>query len=154
MGSFSVQGALCVYSRGAGQEQVIIVMYMDDMLVMAPCRLQVDEVKQAILNKWKIEDNGPVMEFLKIKIMRDQMKWTMDLDQWAYIKEIIKEWIEPDDKTWIPMTTTPMKATDELMHDKKLRETYPALVGKLLWVSNTVCPDICHAVNTLVQHMS
>ncbi|KAJ1591234.1 hypothetical protein NDA11_007419 [Ustilago hordei] len=92
---------------------------------------QVDEVKQAILNKWKIEDNGPVTEFLKIKITRDQTKWTMDLDQQAYIKEIVKEWIKPNDKTWIPMMTTPMKAANELTYDNKLRETYPALIVAL-----------------------
>lgn len=67
-----IQGVPCVYLCGTGNEQVIIIVYVDDMLITAPHRLQVDTVKQAIVNKWKIEDKGPAKELLKIKIMCDQ----------------------------------------------------------------------------------
>ncbi|SOV07564.1 uncharacterized protein UDID_19217 [Ustilago sp. UG-2017a] len=38
----------------------------------------------------------------------------IDLDQRAYIKEIINEWIMPDQKTWVPMTKAPTKAPEGL----------------------------------------
>lgn len=119
------------------------------MLITAPCRLQVDTVKQAIVNKWKIENNGPAKELLKIKIMCDQRNQTTDLDQQAYIKGIINEWIMPDQKTWVPMTKAPTKAPEGLEIKDNLKCKYPILVGKLLWVSSTICPDICYTVNTL-----
>ena len=47
------------------------------------------------------------------------------------------------------MTHTPLKLPTDLETDKELKARYPVLVGKLLWVSNTVQPDISFAVNTL-----
>ncbi|KAJ1041058.1 hypothetical protein NDA10_006522 [Ustilago hordei] len=49
---------------------------------------------------------------------------------------------------------TPAKAPNGSEVQEDLQQKYPTLVGKLLWVSNTVWPDICYAVNTLAQHMS
>ncbi|SAM85284.1 uncharacterized protein UBRO_21013 [Ustilago bromivora] len=67
--------------RGTGNNQVVILVYVNDMLIAAPQRSQVDAIKQAVVKKWKIEDNGSVKEFLKIKIMCDQENQTIDLDQ-------------------------------------------------------------------------
>ncbi|SAM79903.1 uncharacterized protein UBRO_20991 [Ustilago bromivora] len=53
-----------------------------------------------------------------------------------------------------PMTHTPSKPLTDLETDGELKARYPVLVGKLLWVSNTVWLDISFAVNTLTCHMS
>ncbi|KAJ1601355.1 hypothetical protein NDA14_001633 [Ustilago hordei] len=80
------------------------------MLITAPLRSQVNAIKQLIVNKWKIEDNGPAKEFLKIKIMQDRNNWMIDLDQHAYIMGIINKWVAPNQKTWTPMSMTLAKA--------------------------------------------
>ncbi|KAJ1602658.1 hypothetical protein NDA14_007782 [Ustilago hordei] len=115
---------------------------------------QVDLVKGEIICKWKITDNRPVMEFLKIKIMQDWIKQMIDLDQWVYIQNIIREWNQLHEKTWIPMTRTLLKAPPDSTIDKRLRTKYPTLIGKLLWIANMVRPDTSFAVNALVCHMS
>lgn len=51
------------------------------------------------------------------------------------------------------MTHTPLKAPPDSENDKELKARYPILVGKLLWISNTVRPDISYAVNTLAHHL-
>ena len=76
------------------------------------------------------------------------------MDQWAYIKDIISEWIGPDNKTWVPMTTTPAKVEADIKTHNDLKCDYPKLVGKLLWVSTTVHPNICYTVNMLARHIS
>ena len=111
-------------------------------------------VKQAIVDKWQIEDNGPAKEFLKIKITCDHTNWIISLDQRAYIREIISKWVKLEEKTWTPMTMTPAKAPENLTINKDIKQQYPTLVGKLLWVSNTICPDMCYAINILAWHMS
>lgn len=124
------------------------------MLITAPLLSQVNAVKQSIIDKWKIEDNSPAKEFLKIKITRDRKNWTLDLDQHAYIMDIINGWIVPKQKTWTPMTTTPIKAPTGSHINTNTKHNYPTLVEKLLWISNTVHPNICYAVNNLARHMS
>ncbi|SPC61214.1 uncharacterized protein UHOD_11257 [Ustilago sp. UG-2017b] len=154
LGFFPLPNVPCVYLKGAGESQVIIAIYVDNMLIVSPQRDQIDQTKRAIINKWKITNNRPTKEFLKIKITQDWEKRVIDLDQRAYIKEIIQEWIQPHERTWTPMTHTPSKPPTDLEADQELKARYPVLVGKLLWVSNTVRPDISFAINTLALHMS
>ncbi|KAJ1599282.1 hypothetical protein NDA14_005982 [Ustilago hordei] len=93
LGFFPSQAVPCIYLKGTGDNQVIITIYIDDMLIAAPRQHQINAVKQAIIKKWQIKDNGLVMEFLKIRITCNWKDQTIDLDQQAYIKEIINEWI-------------------------------------------------------------
>ncbi|CCF48431.1 hypothetical protein NDA11_006714 [Ustilago hordei] len=55
---------------------------------------------------------------------------------------------------WTPMVHTLMKAPNNKETNDKLKARYLVLVGKLLWTSNTIQPDITFAVNTLACHMS
>ncbi|KAJ1571274.1 hypothetical protein NDA12_004487 [Ustilago hordei] len=66
----------------------------------------------------------------------------------------MREWIQLHEKTWTPMVHTPMKAPNNKETDDELKARYPVLVGKLLWISNTVWLDITFAANTLAHHMS
>ncbi|KAJ1576459.1 hypothetical protein NDA12_005322 [Ustilago hordei] len=93
IGLFPLANIPCMYSRGTGATQVIISVYVNNMLIMSPSCDQVDQVKREIVQKWKITDNGLATEFLKIKLTQDHIRWMIDLDQWAYIQQIIKEWI-------------------------------------------------------------
>ncbi|KAJ1038091.1 hypothetical protein NDA10_000401 [Ustilago hordei] len=93
IGLFPLPNVPCVYLRGAGETQVIIAVYVDNMLIMLLSHDQVDQVKGEIVQKWKITDNRLATEFLKIKLTWDCIKWMINLDQQAYIQQIIKEWI-------------------------------------------------------------
>ncbi|KAJ1021015.1 hypothetical protein NDA13_005643 [Ustilago tritici] len=138
LGFFPLLNVPCIYLRGTGASQVIIAVYVDDMLIVSPQRDQVNQAKKAIIDKWKITDNGPAKEFLKIKITRDWEKRTINLDQHAYIKETVREWIQLHEKTWTPMIHTQSKATHNKEIDNKLKARYLVLVGKLLWILNTI----------------
>ncbi|KAJ1028176.1 hypothetical protein NDA13_003622 [Ustilago tritici] len=81
LGFFPLPNVPCVYLKGAGESQVIIAVYVDNMLIVSVQRDQIDWTKRAIINKWKITNNGPAKEFLKIKITRDQEKRVINLDQ-------------------------------------------------------------------------
>ncbi|SYW83672.1 uncharacterized protein UHO2_06868 [Ustilago hordei] len=51
-----------------GNQLMVITAYVDDMLIALPSRREVDHTKAEIMDKWGTEDNGPVREFLGIKI--------------------------------------------------------------------------------------
>jgi hypothetical protein len=154
MGFLSLPCAPCIYLRGTGDTKVVIAVYVDDMLITGPRRNIINAVKTAITDKWRITDNGPVKEFLKIKITRNRKQRTFSLDQRAYIEEIIKEWLPNGGKSWSPMDTTPPVMPTDFVSPSVIKQQYPSLVGKLMWVSNTVRPDVCFAVNTLARHLS
>ncbi|SOV05329.1 uncharacterized protein UDID_18391 [Ustilago sp. UG-2017a] len=94
------------------------------MLIASPCRREVDRTKAEIMDKWGTEGNRPVREFLGIKITRERRQGRITLDLTAYIKGMVNQ-----------------------------AKRYQELVGQLLWVSNTVRPDISFAVGALAQYM-
>ncbi|SNX81731.1 related to retrotransposon protein [Melanopsichium pennsylvanicum] len=145
--------APCIYLKGQGDKMVIITTYVDDMLIISPDKREVNKVKDDIRRKWEIEDNGPVTEFLGIKITRDRYKKILDLDLAAYIKKMISKWLPNGEKSWRPMIC-PLDAeeTEEIIGEKS--KNYQELVGQLLWVSNTVRPDISFAGGSLARYMS
>ena len=64
LGFYPLLNIPCVYLRGAGETQVIIVVYVDDMLITLPLQNQINQVKGEIIDKWKITDNGLAKEFV------------------------------------------------------------------------------------------
>ncbi|SAM86010.1 uncharacterized protein UBRO_21019 [Ustilago bromivora] len=154
MGFLSLSCAPCIYLRGTGETKVIIAIYVDDMLITGPKQSIINAVKTAITDKWKITDNGPAKEFLKIKVTCHHQQLTISLDQQAYIEGIIKEWLPNGGKSWSPMDASPTMMPPDFVPPEDVKQQYPSLVGKLMWVSNTVRPDICFTVNTLAQHIS
>ncbi|SOV01642.1 uncharacterized protein UDID_18154 [Ustilago sp. UG-2017a] len=140
--------------QSAGDQLTVITAYVDDMLIASPCRREVDRTKAEIMDKWGTEDNGPVREFLGIKITRERRQGRITLDLTTYIKGMVSKWLErSSERTWVPMQSVAgIAGGDKCNPDQAKR--YQELVGQLLWVSNTVRPDISFAVGALTQYMS
>ncbi|SOV04852.1 uncharacterized protein UDID_17213 [Ustilago sp. UG-2017a] len=67
---------------------------------------------------------------------------------------MVNKWLErPSEKSWIPMQKVAWVAGGDRCTPEQAKQ-YQELAGQLLWVSNTVRPDILFAVGTLVQYMS
>ncbi|SOV02711.1 uncharacterized protein UDID_18007 [Ustilago sp. UG-2017a] len=144
----------CLYSRGMGDQLTVITAYVDDMLITSPCRREVDRTKAEIMDKWGTEDNGPVREFLGIKITRERRQGRITLDLTAYIKGMVSKWLErSSERTWVPMQSVAGIARGDKCNPDQAKQ-YQELVGQLLWVSNTVRPDISFAVGALTRYMS
>ncbi|SOV04525.1 uncharacterized protein UDID_17111 [Ustilago sp. UG-2017a] len=140
IGFHCMPSAPCLYSRGVGKQLTVITAYVDDMLIVSP--QEVDRTKAEIMDKWGTEDNGP----------RKQGKISLDLI--AYIKSMVSKWLEgPNERTWIPMQSVMGAARGDKCAPDQAKQ-YQELVGQLLWVSNTVRPDISFAVGTLARYMS
>ncbi|SOV04383.1 uncharacterized protein UDID_17076 [Ustilago sp. UG-2017a] len=154
IGFHCMPSAPCLYSRGVGEQLTVITAYVDDMLIVSPSRREVDRTKAEIMDKWGTEDNGPVKEFLGIKITRERKQGKISLDLIAYIKSMVSKWLKgPNERTWIPMQSVAGAAGGDRCTPDRAKQ-YQELVGQLLWVSNTVRPDISFAVGTLARYMS
>ncbi|CCF54650.1 hypothetical protein NDA11_001328 [Ustilago hordei] len=154
IGFYCMPSAPCLYSRGAGKKLMVITAYMDDMLIASPCCQEVNRTKSKIMGKWGTEDNGLVKEFLGIKITQERKQGKISLDLIAYIKSMVSKWQErSSERTWIPMQSVVGIAGGDKCMPSQAKQ-YQELVGQLLWVSNTVRPDISFAVGNLARYMS
>lgn len=151
IGFYQVECAPCIYIQGSGQDMVIVVIYVDDTLVIAPKLENVLKVKRQIGKKWKMEDSGDVSHFLGIKISRDRNKHTMHLSQAGYIDQVLTKHLDKRTKpVAVPMQEIP---EGTLVASPVQQREYPIIVGKLLWLANSTRPDLSFAVSVLARHM-
>ncbi|CCF48446.1 hypothetical protein NDA11_004089 [Ustilago hordei] len=67
---------------------------------------------------------------------------------------MVHKWLETTNKkSWVPMQGT-MSITRSDKCNSSQAKQYQELVGQLLWVSNTVQPDVSFTVGVLAQHMT
>ncbi|SYW82245.1 uncharacterized protein UHO2_00730 [Ustilago hordei] len=143
-----------VKGLGTGDKITIITAYVDDMLITSPSRDEVDRTKQEIMDKWEMQDNGRIKEFLGIKITCDRRWRRISLGLTAYIKEMVNKWLGgANEKSWVPMLSIANVAGGKRCEPQRAKK-YQELVGQLLWVSNTAQPDIAFAVGVLSRYMS
>ncbi|SOV08927.1 uncharacterized protein UDID_17789 [Ustilago sp. UG-2017a] len=154
IGFYCMPSAPCLYSRGTGDSMTIITAYVDDMLITSPSSTEVSRTKDEIMAKWGTEDKGPVKEFLGVRIDRDRIRRRMTLDLTAYIKAMVRKWLQTTDlKSWVPMQSlTGVTGGDKC--NSLAAKQYQELVGQLLWISNTARPDISFTIGTLARYMS
>lgn len=141
---------LCLYVRGSGKSQVILVLYVDDVLVVSPSEEIVLEVKQALSKEFEMTDLGPVKSFLGMKIVRDADKKILRISQRSYLESLLVRFGMENCRP----ISTPMEHRlrlgkgDEL---KRIDKPYRELVGCIMYVSMTSRPDLAAAANYFSQ---
>ncbi|XP_071694753.1 uncharacterized mitochondrial protein AtMg00810-like [Rutidosis leptorrhynchoides] len=129
----------------------IALVYVDDILVTGNSTVDIQEVKQALDDKFTIKDLGLARYFLGIELCRTD-KGTF-LHQRKYILDLLTD----AGLTASKPTLTPLPQYLKLSLNKgvplKEPDKYRRLVGKLLYLSMTR-PDISYAVQHLSQFIS
>lgn len=136
----------CVYmKKGATQNQTIyLVLYVDDLLIVTGDVNLMDELKNYLMNCFRMTDLKEIRFFLGIKIERTENKIT--LDQTGYINTVLKRFNMSDCN---PIQIPIAKDIDYYKLDSS--EYYDApcknLLGSLSYIMLCTRPDICVAVN-------
>ncbi|KIS68826.1 uncharacterized protein UMAG_02817 [Mycosarcoma maydis] len=132
----------------------VVTAYVDIMFIASLSHEEVRRTKAEVAGKWKIEDKGPVQEFLEIKSHRDRSQRTFFLNVIGNIRDTARKWLnDPTTKSHIPMPYL-IHATDDDECSPEHAKMYQQFVGQLLWISNTARPDISFAFGALARHMS
>ena len=70
----------------------LIALYIDDILVTSPCRVEIQRVKDALNKRFYMTDLGPYSYYLGIIISRDHQNHIIHLGQEAYIERFLKDY--------------------------------------------------------------
>ncbi|OWZ05706.1 polyprotein, partial [Phytophthora megakarya] len=81
----------CVYTRGEGDDECIVCLYVDDMLIASRDNDVIASVKAGIAGKFRIKDLGRARFILGIEIDYDMDGKTLGISQRAYTEPIIKK---------------------------------------------------------------
>lgn len=125
----------CVYTSGSGDDQLIISVYVDDILIFCRQRSNIDQFKRRFNRKFEIEDISECRKITGIEVERQEDR--IHIHQRGYIAELLDIYRMKDSKS----ERTPLNASLELCCDMSNCDNcalanegnYRALIGRLLY---------------------
>lgn len=140
-----------VFVRG----QLIVAIYVDDILLVGPSIEMINEVKNGLHKRFSMSDLGPCNYYLGITVRRDRVNRTIYLGQRAYIEKFLKEYDMWEVKPAVtPMDHPPQPAPDDYKAPESLRLRYQRAVGSLMYCMLGTRPDIAFAVSVVSRFSS
>jgi hypothetical protein len=149
----------CVYMGVVAGHEMIIAVFVDDILIACASSSAVATVVQAFKEKFPIKNMGLAEEFLGIRI--GQRCGRISLDQAHYVTELVETKFPqyvgtrnsatlPFINEYIPRNEKPATAAQQKFVDDF---PYGEIVGSLLYLSVVTRIDIAYSVGVLTRHV-
>lgn len=140
----------CVYCKTVGNERIILIIWVDDLLLATSDVEMLSEVKEMLGTKFKIKDLGRLKHFLGIDFA--QTKGEVKMNQKKYITKILDRF----DMTHCKPRTTPceMKMTFDNEGEPADPKKYREVIGSLIYLMTSTRPDLSFVVSKLSQYLS
>ncbi|CAK9818809.1 Retrovirus-related Pol polyprotein from transposon TNT 1-94 [Anthophora quadrimaculata] len=139
----------CVYYQGRGEDILMVLVYVDDILIASRDLDKINKFKGYIGNAFDIRDLEEVKCCLGIEFNRS--KHSIQLHQRCYIKDLLERFSMTDCKpasTPLDLSKSVQKKPEGADDDDK-NLPYRELVGSLMYLAIATRPDIAHAVSIL-----
>lgn len=62
----------CVYIKWFGEDFIILLLYVDDMLILGKDMSKIDRLKKELSESFAMKDMGPAKQILGMQISRDR----------------------------------------------------------------------------------
>jgi len=143
------------YTKGSGSTQVILALYVDDMLILSESLEEVNRVKGALKQTFDMTDFGEVSTVLGMRIQRNRELGILTVDQEKYTERILEKFgMENCKPVSLPMAVgqqlkESQGAFTEL--EKRSMETVPyrSAIGSLMYLMVSTRPDLAAPIGVL-----
>lgn len=133
-----------------GNDYVFILVYVDDLLVVASNPSLVASFTKALSGQFPVKDLGPLHYFLGVEVHRDETG--IYLSQTKYIHDLVQRAnMDKFKAVNTPMATTFNSAAEQSLDFPDI-QLYRSILGSLQYLSLTR-PDVSFPVNKLCQFM-
>ena len=137
---------------------VIIAIYVDDLLITRKDRKEIDALKKALNNRFKMSDLGLVNFYLGMTVTRDRINRTLRLGQQAYLTKVLRDFgmedynpaVTPMDSNGSNLVPAPK---DYTASQDEIKE-YQRAIGSLMYAMLGSRPDIAFAVSMVSRFAS
>ncbi|CAM9587988.1 unnamed protein product, partial [Heterosigma akashiwo] len=140
-----------LYVRRAGGDELMVAVYVDDLVVSGSSPALVSDFKQSLASKYDLTDQGELTQILGIKVVQDKRNKCFYLSQTSFIKDALSKF----GLGYLPACATPMDHTVDLTPTPGFKaelsdaNLYRSMVGTLAWVANWTRPELAFAVHKL-----
>ncbi|CAI7783060.1 unnamed protein product [Closterium sp. NIES-54] len=127
-----------------------ISVYVDDMILLAGSRTDMDQVKQSLQDRLKCKDLGPLQNYLGMTIIRDRSARTITLSQSHYIGQVLEKFEMAQAKP----VSTPLPFGHQLApptSPSASSRPYAELVGSLMYAMMCTRPDLAYPISVLAR---
>jgi len=143
----------CLFMADLDGERIFVLIYVDDILLIAGKRAHLDATKDQIMAAFKSRDIGQPTYFLGLHIDRAEGQTGLLVSQRQYVVRLSERHGLGNAKPLlVPMAlgTVLQKAGETLPQDGVVR--YQALFGGLLYIATCTRPDFFYAVGKLSRY--
>ena len=163
LGFRSLHSDSCVYVRRDGSSVLFVLVYVDDLLLVANNAAQLANTKAALSSRFDMKDMGKAHFILGVQIRRNRAKRQLYLSQAEYVRAILERFGMQDCKPAASPMSTGVKllkaescegSAEGSSHDSMADIPYASAVGALMYAALATRPDIAYAVTALCQFMS
>ena len=153
LGFVQSMGDPCIYVGSGGE--MIIGVYVDDIVIAGKSGKQVKEFKRALGDRFDVKDLGKLHYFLGIRIVQDDNTGEVWIGQPAYTNKLLEKFGMEDAKS----VATPCDANNKLVKVEDGEERigqgiYQSAVGSLMYFATGTRPDIIFAVYNVAKFCS
>jgi hypothetical protein len=145
-----------VYVYSHDHAEVILIVYVDDLLYMSPSLSEIKRMKKLLADKFQMRDLGPASTFLGMQITRDRSKKLLMIDQQAYTEGIITRFNMHNSKPRHTLLLEGIhleKGASDFKVEASQRTFYQQMIGSLIYLMIGTQPDIAWSTSRLSQYM-
>ncbi|CAI7828334.1 unnamed protein product [Closterium sp. NIES-53] len=127
-----------------------ILVYMDDMILLADTKADMEQMKQQLQQRLKCKDLGDLTHYLGMAITRDHPSRTITLSQSHYIGQILEKF----EMTQASPIATPLPFGHQLApptSPSSSSHPYAELVGSLMYAMMCTRPDLAYPISVLAR---
>ncbi|CAM9997070.1 unnamed protein product, partial [Heterosigma akashiwo] len=140
----------CLYVRRAGGDELMVAVYVDDLVVSGSSPALVSDFKQSLASKYDLTDQGELTQILGIKVVRDKRNKCSYLSQTSFIKDALSKFDSTPASCATPMDhTVDLTPTPGFKAELSDANLYRSMVGTLAWVANWTRPELAFTVHKL-----
>ena len=155
----------CLFTWQNNGKYLLLLLYVDDMLITSNDINELDEIKLKLKLEFEMSDMGEPKSFLGIEIHRDRQNRTITLTLEGYIDKLLIHFgyseMHPQRTCMVTRQVANREKRERQESENQLEITpnktngpYREIVGSLLYLVNTVHPDIAYSVNVLSRHQN
>ncbi|KAL6324554.1 hypothetical protein AAG906_013366 [Vitis piasezkii] len=150
----------CVYFKTLHDGSFIyLLLYVDDMLIAAKNRAEINKLKQLLSSEFEMKDLGAAKKILGMEIWRDRDAGLLYVSQQKYIEKLMQVFHMDHSK---PVSTplaqhfkfdhSTLPSDEEVEYMKSV--PYSSVVGSLMYAMVCTRPDLAFAVSVVSRFMS
>ncbi|CAI7870015.1 unnamed protein product [Closterium sp. NIES-53] len=146
-----------LYVLKEGEKQLVLLLYVDDLLLFSDSKDLIREVKQRLGAEFAMRDLGLVTYYLWMHVDRDRANGTIHLHQEKYVKGVVESFGMGNNKpVGTPLATgfSCLTGEEESTLDEAEGKRFHSLVGSLMYPTVSTRPDLAYAAGVLGRVVS